>query len=182
MSNIEKETPELVLPLSDIITRIDEEIAAVMAADIDGLALAVDDVTVDLTIATTTGAGGSVKVGVPPIEAQAGGKLEQVRSSRLVVQLGQPSASIAQGYDEDVLADFKLAKTIIEAQRQLAAGIAAGNKIAPQKLTLEIVFGVTESVEAKGGIKLWVFNVKGSGAYKQAGTNKITLKFNARTG
>lgn len=33
-----------------------------------------------------------------------------------------------------------------------------------------------------GGIKLWVFNVGGSGAYKQAGTNKITLKFEAKTG
>ncbi|MDH1115892.1 hypothetical protein N5C66_29885, partial [Rhizobium pusense] len=88
---------------------------------------------------------------MPPIEAEAGGKLEQVRSSRLVVELGQPTPSIAQGYDQDILADFKLAETIIEAQRQLATGIAAGNKIGPRKLTLEIVFGVTESVEAKGG-------------------------------
>ncbi|MDH0910521.1 hypothetical protein N5C66_29890 [Rhizobium pusense] len=41
MSNIEKEAPELVLPLSAIITRIDEEIAAVTAADVDGLSLVV---------------------------------------------------------------------------------------------------------------------------------------------
>jgi hypothetical protein len=41
---------------------------------------------------------------------------------------------------------------------------------------------VAESIEANGGITLWVFNVEGSGAYKQAGTNMITLNFNARTG
>jgi len=116
------------------------------------------------------------------LSVEAGGKLEQLRSSRLVVKLGQTPASIAQGFDEDVLADFKLAETIIEAQRQLAEGLAAGSKIPSTELTLEVVFGVTESVEAKGGIKLWVFNVEGSGAYKQAGTNKITLKFETRTG
>lgn len=175
-------TPELVLPLSSIIARIEEEVAVAKAAEIKGLALFIDSVIVDLSIATTAGAGGSVKVGVPPIEVQAGGKLEQLRSSRLVVKLGQTPAALAQSADQEMLADFKLAETIIEAQRQLAAGIAAGSQIAPTELTLEVAFGVTESVEAKGGVKLWVFNLEGSGAYKQAGANKITLKFEARMG
>lgn len=59
-----------------------------------------------------------------------------------------------------MLPDFKLAETITEAQRQLAEGLAAGSKIPPTELTLEVVFDVTESVEAKGGVKLWVFNVE----------------------
>ena len=171
---------DLVLPLSDIIARIEEEIAIAKANEVAGLALAIDSVVVDLTLATATDAGGSLKVGVPPVEVEAGGELKWKRSSRLVVELGEPEASVAQAPADEVRAEFDLAGTIIEAQQQLLKGIQAGSRIVPRKLDLEIVFGVTRSVKAKGGVKLWVVRIGGSGGHEQAGTNKVTLKFEAR--
>lgn len=171
---------DLVLPLADIIARIDQEIAVAKAAEVDGLALFIDSVTVDLSIVTTTDASGAVKVGVPPIEVEGGGGVKSTASSRLVVELGEPKANVTQALTDALLAEFNLAGTIIEAQRQLLKGIEAGSKIVPRALTLEIIFGATRSAKAKGGIKLWVAQLGGSVGRERAANNKVTLKFEAR--
>lgn len=58
---------------------------------------------------------------------------------RSIILIDQTPSSIAQSYDEGMLADFELAETIIEAQRQLAEELAADIKIRPTELTLEVV-------------------------------------------
>ncbi len=78
------------------------------------------------------------------------------------------------------MAQIGLVEAIAQVRRELAqavtAGVDAGIQFPVGAVTLEFQVGVTRSVEASGGVKVWVLELGAAGEYAKETVHTLTVE------
>ena len=164
-------------PVAKVITEIKRELQVVQSTPSPNVGLTLSKVTLDFTLTRTVDANGKVTIGIPAIEAEVGatGQVKSEDTSSMTIELVPPKAEAAMSAVQ--AENLGIAEAVIDARKQLAAGLAEEPKLMPNKVDLTFKYVLTAEGGPTGKIKFLIVSVEAGATVSSAHTQSITLSF-----
>ena len=155
------------------VAAVKRELSAAQDVVLAELRFELKAVKLKMSVAAVKGVDGKIALGIVPVGMDA--SAESGRIQKVTVSL-QPSEPRLYRSGSEALFQLDLASLIVDLSRDLLKGLRDPPRLDPDRLVMEIVFGVKQSIEG-GGLKLLVLEFGTKAAVQDEGIQSLSLRF-----
>ncbi len=166
--------PELqFVAVPTFVAAVKRELSAAQDVVLAELRLELKAVKLKMSVAAIKGVDGKIALGIVPVGMDV--SAESGRIQKVSVNL-QPSEPRLYRSGSEALFQRDLASLIVDLCGDLLKGLRDPPRFDPERLVIEIVFGVKQSIEG-GGVKLVVLEFGSEAAVQDEGIQSLSLRF-----
>ncbi len=155
------------------VAAVKRELSAAQDVALSELRLDLKAVKLKMSVAAVKGVDGKIALGIVPVGMDV--SAESGRIQKVSVNL-QPSEPRLYRSGSEALFQRDLASLIVDLCGDLLKGLRDPPRFDPERLVIEIVFGVKQSIEG-GGVKLVVLEFGSEAAVQDEGIQSLSLRF-----
>lgn len=155
------------------VAAVKRELSAAQDVVLAELRLELKAVKLKMSVAAIKGVDGKIALGIVPVGMDV--SAESGRIQKVSVNL-QPSEPRLYRSGSEALFQRDLASLIVDLCGDLLKGLRDPPRFDPERLVIEIVFGVKQSIEG-GGVKLVVLEFGSEAAVQDEGIQSLSLRF-----
>lgn len=155
------------------VAAVKRELSAAQDVALSELRLELKAVKLKMSVAAVKGVDGKIALGIVPVGMDV--SAESGRIQKVSVNL-QPSEPRLYRSGSEALFQLDLASLIVDLCGDLLKGLRDPPRFDPERLVIEIVFGVKQSIEG-GGVKLVVLEFGSEAAVQDEGIQSLSLRF-----
>ena len=155
------------------VAAVKRELSAAQDVVLSELRLELKAVKLKMSVAAVKGVDGKIALGIVPVGMDV--SAESGRIQKVSVNL-QPSEPRLYRSGSEALFQRDLASLIVDLCGDLLKGLRDPPRFDPERLVIEIVFGVKQSIEG-GGVKLVVLEFGSEAAVQDEGIQSLSLRF-----
>ena len=155
------------------VAAVKRELSAAQDVVLSELRLELKAVKLKMSVAAVKGVDGKIALGIVPVGMDV--SAESGRIQKVSVNL-QPSEPRLYRSGSEALFQLDLASLIVDLCGDLLKGLRDPPRFDPERLVIEIVFGVKQSIEG-GGVKLVVLEFGSEAAVQDEGIQSLSLRF-----
>ena len=155
------------------VAAVKRELSAAQDVVLAELRLELKAVKLKMSVAAVKGVDGKIALGIVPVGMDV--SAESGRIQKVSVNL-QPSEPRLYRSGSEALFQRDLASLIVDLCGDLLKGLRDPPRFDPERLVIEIVFGVKQSIEG-GGVKLVVLEFGSEAAVQDEGIQSLSLRF-----
>ena len=155
------------------VAAVKRELSAAQDVVLSELRLELKAVKLKMSVAAVKGVDGKIALGIVPVGMDV--SAESGRIQKVSVNL-QPSEPHLYRSGSEALFQLDLASLIVDLCGDLLKGLRDPPRFDPERLVIEIVFGVKQSIEG-GGVKLVVLEFGSEAAVQDEGIQSLSLRF-----
>lgn len=155
------------------VAAVKRELSAAQDVVLSELRLELKTVKLKMSVAAVKGVDGKIALGIVPVGMDV--SAESGRIQKVSVNL-QPSEPRLYRSGSEALFQRDLASLIVDLCGDLLKGLRDPPRFDPERLVIEIVFGVKQSIEG-GGVKLVVLEFGSEAAVQDEGIQSLSLRF-----
>ncbi len=155
------------------VAAVKRELSAAQDVALSELRLELKAVKLKMSVAAVKGVDGKIALGIVPVGMDV--SAESGRIQKVSVNL-QPSEPRLYRSGSEALFQLDLASLIVDLCGDLLKGLRDLPRLDPERLVIEIVFGVKQSIEG-GGVKLVVLEFGSEAAVQDEGIQSLSLRF-----
>lgn len=166
--------PELqFVAVPTFVAAVKRELSAAQDVVLAELRLELKAVKLKMSVAAIKGVDGKIALGIVPVGMDV--SADSGRIQKVSVNL-QPSEPRLYRSGSEALFQRDLASLIVDLCGDLLKGLRDPPRFDPERLVIEIVFGVKQSIEG-GGVKLVVLEFGSEAAVQDEGIQSLSLRF-----
>lgn len=155
------------------VAAVKRELSAAQDVVLSELRLELKAVKLKMSVAAIKGVDGKIALGIVPVGMDV--SADSGRIQKVSVNL-QPSEPRLYRSGSEALFQRDLASLIVDLCGDLLKGLRDPPRFDPERLVIEIVFGVKQSIEG-GGVKLVVLEFGSEAAVQDEGIQSLSLRF-----